>query len=63
MIESEHMFNVVTLWKLLVAVVLLNHVLACVWYLIGLVRCQTMEASVASTAIFLKKIGSIWVEF
>jgi len=35
MIESEHTFIVVNLAKLLVAVLVLNHVIACLWFLIG----------------------------
>mmetsp|Transcript_96649 Transcript_96649/g.224078 ORF Transcript_96649/g.224078 Transcript_96649/m.224078 type:complete len:829 (-) Transcript_96649:132-2618(-) len=34
-IESEHTFICVNLAKLLVAVLVLNHVIACIWFLIG----------------------------
>jgi len=40
MIESEHTFICVNLAKLLVAVLVLNHVIACVWFLIGRVCMQ-----------------------
>lgn len=35
MIESEHTFICVNLTKLLMSVLVLNHVIACIWYLIG----------------------------
>uniref|UniRef100_A0A7S4T5B9 Ion transport domain-containing protein n=1 Tax=Alexandrium monilatum TaxID=311494 RepID=A0A7S4T5B9_9DINO len=35
MIESEHTFICVNLAKLLLAVLVLNHVIACIWFLIG----------------------------
>lgn len=41
LVESEYTFTVINLLKLLFAVLVLNHVIACVWYLVGR---QTMLA-------------------
>lgn len=35
MIESEHAFTLLGLFKLLLCILVLNHVIACIWYLIG----------------------------
>mmetsp|Transcript_130623 Transcript_130623/g.406147 ORF Transcript_130623/g.406147 Transcript_130623/m.406147 type:complete len:727 (-) Transcript_130623:51-2231(-) len=45
MIESEWTFIVLNLSRLLICVVVLNHVIACVWYLIGRWRMESYERS------------------
>lgn len=35
LVESEYAFTIINLLKLLFAVLVLNHVIACVWYLVG----------------------------
>ncbi|CAE7250845.1 Hcn4 [Symbiodinium sp. CCMP2592] len=41
LIDSEYMFIVFTMIRLIVAITVLNHVIACIWYLVGYL---TMEA-------------------
>mmetsp|Transcript_21217 Transcript_21217/g.39900 ORF Transcript_21217/g.39900 Transcript_21217/m.39900 type:complete len:727 (+) Transcript_21217:104-2284(+) len=40
LIDSEYMFIVFTMIRLIVAITVLNHVIACIWYLVGYITMQ-----------------------